>query len=534
MFKSNKLFLEDGSGRKKQAWFVPFAGFFGFWFFIPAFGLSIKFKGKNSTVTLGLPLARFSKSKILLRNNSNVEIKSSSDIVKKLKISVKDYQKCTIGRNFFTWNTEIVFSDGKNFEVNIGNDCMFSKGVLIRPSDGHTIYDISTNEILNYGKSINIGHHVWCAGNNSILKGVNIPNNCIVARGSIVTKAFSEPNALYAGIPAKQIKTNVNWRKVAPDKESVKPDKKEQKIDMVYLWCDLADENFKKKKEKCAKKYGVEYNADNDCRYIDNDELKYSLRSLEKFAPWINNIFIVTNEQVPKWLNTEHPKIKIVDHKDIMPESALPNFNSTAILHNIVNIKGLSEYFLYSDDDMFFCDYTLPEFFFKEGNPVCRFIKPYKEEDDSSYTNILRNGDKLLREKFGNKLPIGLKPHHNIDAYKKSLILKCKEEFKDEIEKSSISPFRKSSDIERAIYQKYACLIGGGIFKRTDKTSIFKGFKKDSLELFSQSRKKEQKLKKFKPKLFCINDTEETRSEDRVETKRILEKIFPDKSGFER
>ena len=151
----------------------------------------------------------------------------------------------------------------------------------------------------------------------------------------------------------------------------------------------------------------------------------------------------------------------------------------------------------------------------------------------SGYTNILRNGDKLLKDKFGNKLPMGLKPHHNIDAYRKSLILKCKEEFKEEIEKSSVSPFRKSSDIERAIYQKYACLTGCGIFEQTDKTNIFNR-RKDSLELFSQSRKKEQKLKKFKPKLFCINDTEETTDANRRETKEFLEMMFPKKSQFEK
>ena len=273
LFKGNKVFLEDRNGRKKQAWFVPFAGFFGFWFFIPAFGLSVKFKGKNSTITLGLPLARFSKSKISVGNNSKVEIKSSSDIVKKLKISMADWQKCTIGRDFFTWETEIIFSIGKDIEVNIGDDCMFSKGVLIRPSDGHTIYDISTNEILNYGKSINIGHHIWCAGDNSILKGANIPNNSIVAKGSIVTKAFDVPNSLYAGIPAKIIKTGVNWRRKEPDREDVLVSKEAQKIDIVYLWCDLADEKFKKKKE-VKRPNLIVFEKEN----VDNDYANFELK----------------------------------------------------------------------------------------------------------------------------------------------------------------------------------------------------------------------------------------------------------------
>lgn len=541
MFKGNKVFLEDRNGRKKQAWFVPFAGFFGFWFFIPAFGLSVKFKGKNSTITLGLPLARFSKSKISVGNNSKVEIKSSSDIVKKLKISMADWQKCTIGRDFFTWETEIIFSIGKDIEVNIGDDCMFSKGVLIRPSDGHTIYDVNTGEILNRAKSINIGSNVWCAGNNFILKGVNIPNNSIVAKGSIVTKAFSEPNSLYAGVPAKQIKTNVSWRREEPDREAAQASKEEQKIDIVYLWCDLADENFKKKKEECAKKYGVEFNANNDCRYIDNDELKYSLRSLEKFAPWINNIFIVTDEQVPKWLNTEHPKIKIVDHKDIMPESALPSFNSASIEHCIANIEDLSEYFLYANDDMFFGDYVTPEFFFADGKPICRYSKAFKEFNIlSPYHCALNKAKNLIFQKFEKN--ISFFPQHNIDAFLKSEMLNCRNEYRDEIYKTINSHFRSLDYVERTIYLYYLNAKDKGIFRLTSENNrlkrllkaLFADFKKDSLELFSQSRKKEQKLKKFKPKLFCINDTEETTDANRRETKEFLEMMFPKKSQFEK
>lgn len=57
-------------------------------------------------------------------------------------------------------------------------------------------------------------------------------------------------------------------------------------------------------------------------------ELKYSLRSVSQYLPWINKIYIVIDNQVPSWLNTEHPKIKIIDHKDILPADALPTFNS--------------------------------------------------------------------------------------------------------------------------------------------------------------------------------------------------------------
>lgn len=88
-------------------------------------------------------------------------------------------------------------------------------------------------------------------------------------------------------------------------------------------------------------------------RFEDNNELKYSLRSVEKYAPWIRNVYIVTNGQVPNWLNTSHPRIKLVNHSDIFEDkSHLPTFSSNAIESNLHRIKGLSEKFLYFNDDV--------------------------------------------------------------------------------------------------------------------------------------------------------------------------------------
>ena len=99
-----------------------------------------------------------------------------------------------------------------------------------------------------------------------------------------------------------------------------------------------------------------------------NQELKYSLRSLEKYAPWINKVYIVTNGQIPKWLNLDNPRVKIVTHDQIMPKYALPTFNSMAIEANLAHIPDLSEKFLYSNDDTFFGNNATPSFFFsKDG-----------------------------------------------------------------------------------------------------------------------------------------------------------------------
>ena len=100
-------------------------------------------------------------------------------------------------------------------------------------------------------------------------------------------------------------------------------------------------------------------------RFADNEELKYSLRSVEKFAPWVRNIYIVTNGQIPSWLNLEHPRIKIVTHEEIfINKSHLPTFSSPAIEVHIHRIKGLSKKFIYLNDDVFFGDHVWPDDFF--------------------------------------------------------------------------------------------------------------------------------------------------------------------------
>ncbi|KAJ5701289.1 hypothetical protein N7488_008837 [Penicillium malachiteum] len=94
--------------------------------------------------------------------------------------------------------------------------------------------------------------------------------------------------------------------------------------------------------------------ASDDNHYRDNDELRYSIRSLEKYAPWIHQIYIVTNGQMPSWLNRDDPRVRIVTHSEIFENSShLPVFSSSAIESHLDRIPGLSDYFLYFNDDVF-------------------------------------------------------------------------------------------------------------------------------------------------------------------------------------
>ena len=200
MFKGNKIYIVDKNGNKKR--------FFGF---IP--GLNIRFKGKNSVVELYEPLPKFSRCRIKMLDSSTFIMKSSKDKIHKLQVLMDSNQTCCIGSEFFTFGCEIIFSEQKDLNVTIGDNCMFARNILIRPTDGHFILDNETGEIKNFGENIEIGNHVWIAGNTAILKGVKIHDNCVIGHGSIVTKSTTEPNAVYAGNPAKLVKRNINWKK---------------------------------------------------------------------------------------------------------------------------------------------------------------------------------------------------------------------------------------------------------------------------------------------------------------------------------
>ena len=149
-------------------------------------------------------------------------------------------------------------------------------------------------------------------------------------------------------------------------------DKMDYKIDFVILWVDGSDPVWAEEKRKYERlERGATVSDDNpECRYRDTGWLRYWFRGVEKFAPWVNQIHFVTCGQKPEWLNVEHPKLHLVDHKDFIPHQWLPTFNSPSIEMNLHRIKELSEHFVYFNDDMFLIQPVEPDFFFKRGLPV--------------------------------------------------------------------------------------------------------------------------------------------------------------------
>jgi len=130
-------------------------------------------------------------------------------------------------------------------------------------------------------------------------------------------------------------------------------------VDIVYLWVDGQDLHWRAKRREALRKFnGPSHQAiapygNVEGRFRDNDELRYSLRALEKFFPGHGHIYIVTDGQAPAWLQASE-QLTVVDHRDLIPANALPTFDSGNIESYIHRIPGLSERYFYCNDDVFF------------------------------------------------------------------------------------------------------------------------------------------------------------------------------------
>ena len=116
----------------------------------------------------------------------------------------------TIGSNCTIMGAFLSVSES-NTKLQIGNECLFASDIEIRTGDSHAVYDLSSGERLNKGKSITIGDSCWLAKRVMIMKGGNVPSGSIVSAGSIVTKELLYKNCIYAGVPAQLKRRDVNW-----------------------------------------------------------------------------------------------------------------------------------------------------------------------------------------------------------------------------------------------------------------------------------------------------------------------------------
>ncbi len=316
-------------------------------------------------------------------------------------------------------------------------------------------------------------------------------------------------------------------------------------IDLVYLWCDDTDEVWRAKKQKhLLVENKLDSQSTNDCRFANNDELKYSLRSVAKYAPWINHIYIVSDHQTPNWLNTAHPKITMINHEDILPKENLPLFNASAIETALAKIPNLSEHFLFANDDMFFGNDVKPQdFFTKNGKAIVRLTPNPKKAKiaKSQYSRYIDAMQKLIFNTFTIKFKH--QPHHNIDSYLKSEFQNCINHFGELSSATAKQRFRQEPALQRSIIGYWMICKKCGIQKNIKKWKsqlldiippLSNLIKQDSISINISSDKGLQKLWRIKPKMFCLNDCEKATKNNRQNIKQFMEKLFPSKSEFEK
>ena len=157
-----------------------------------------------------------------------------------------------------------------------------------------------------------------------------------------------------------------------------------EKIDFIVTWVDSTDPEW----IKTYNHYRPEKPITDAARFRDWQIFRYWFRSVERYAPWVNKVFLVTNGKFPDWINPECEKLVLVKHSDYMPEKYLPTFNSNAIELNFGRIKELSEHFVLFNDDHILNAPVEPDYYFREGLPCdYNFESPYHNPKHTKTNN---------------------------------------------------------------------------------------------------------------------------------------------------
>lgn len=171
-------------------------------------------------------------------------------------------------------------------------------------------------------------------------------------------------------------------------------------IDIVIPWVDGNDLLWQKSRDIYS---GNTENDNREERYRDWGTLKYLFRGIEKNTPWVRKVHFITCGHLPDWLNTENPKLNIVKHCDYIPSQWLPTFSANPIELNIHRIQGLSNKFIYMNDDTFYVKPLRPDDFFKNGKPKSQAGLEIISERDRIFTGILYSDLEVINRHFFSK-----------------------------------------------------------------------------------------------------------------------------------
>jgi hypothetical protein len=309
-------------------------------------------------------------------------------------------------------------------------------------------------------------------------------------------------------------------------------------IDAVFTWVDGSDPVWlRRKNEALAGGTPLHETATSPSRFVSRDELRYSMRSVAAFAPWIRHIYLVTADQEPPWLDADHPMITVVSHRELFgPRGVLPTFNSHAIESQLHHIPGLAEHFIYFNDDMFLGRPVEPNLFF-HANGVAKFFQSSAEIGhgpptiaDAPVNAAAKNNRRILGERFGRL--ITTKMRHVPYPLRRSVLAEIEETLSDIAAATAAHQFRHQDDVSipSSLHHYWAYLTGRSVPGRIAYNYIDIGHPWAPVAMSTMLRRRANDV-------FCINDTDhapEAVAEQEALVARFLPAYFPFRAPFER
>ena len=263
-------------------------------------------------------------------------------------------------------------------------------------------------------------------------------------------------------------------------------------------------------------------------RFRDWGTLRYLLRGVEKNMPFIRNVYLVVSHpsQVPEWANTEN--LKIVLHKDIIPEEFLPTFNSNSIEMHLHRIEGLDEQFIYFNDDCFPMGKCEPTDFFRDDKIVIGFSHHLLAMN--MYKKICRNSDHLARRALGMRPSCRfVRPQHICTPMLRAQSEELYAKVEDEIRRTAACKVRNEQNVTQYLFLNYLHYKGRVVHHRISKRHF-------SVSVASMDKLRDFLLRPTKS-MVCINDVklpDGRYSEMRAMMHEAFEASLPEKSKYEK
>ena len=311
-------------------------------------------------------------------------------------------------------------------------------------------------------------------------------------------------------------------------------------IDVVYTWVDGTFPGY----PELLQRHITNEHDRNPNRYRDNiDTLKYSLRSLEKYAPWLGDVHLVTcRPQVPAWLNPSTEGLHVVHHDEIFDAKDLPTFNSFGIVANLHRVPGLGRRFIYMVDDYLFGRPALPSHFeTPDGKTKVYAMRSLAEPGSnfgdpghSRWESALSFSNRLLDARYGEAARGS--SHHVPILIDRESWQACADTWKDEFEATRASRFREPANVAAEyLYPYYLVYEGLGTLvslRETFRTVSYVGL--DNIVPLQWLLLRW--LNARRTPFYCLNDNFGDHPSSIVERMavRFLERAYPEPSRFER